>query len=384
MRIGLRITSGSVWNDLMTTEEIKSHLAFLCYCINTQQCIPTIKDWGALFSFMKEQALLGVGFRGVERMKSEGAEVPRKVVLRWFAVSEQIRQRNVEMNRRCVELVKRLREDGFECCVLKGQGNAVMYPDPFMRASGDIDVWLTQKARESQRWKDGRTEIVEYARKRMPKTEVRCYHVEYEWGGVPVELHYMPGVMNNPFYDRRLQRWYRERMAEQCRHEVELPDGVGKIPVPTWEFNVVYQLAHLMHHFFDEGIGLRQMMDYYYLLQKARNGLEFRDESLERTLRHLGLDKFAGAVMWVLHEVFRLEEEHYIVPPDEWRGELLLEEIIKGGNFGHYSGLTDHSIGTKYFLKIRRNMRFVRAYPAEALSEPIFRTWHFFWRLRHK
>ena len=384
MRIGLRITSGSVWNDLMTTEEIKSHLAFLCYCINTQQCIPTIKDWGALFSFMREQALLGVGFRGVERMKSEGAEVPREVVLKWFAVSEQIRQRNVEMNRRCVELVKRLREDGFECCVLKGQGNAVMYPDPFMRASGDIDVWLTQKARESQRWKDGRTEIVEYARKRMPKTEVRCYHVEYEWGGVPVELHYMPGVMNNPFYDRRLQRWYRERMAEQCRHEVELPDGVGKIPVPTWEFNVVYQLAHLMHHFFDEGIGLRQMMDYYYLLQKARNGLEFRDESLERTLRHLGLDKFAGAVMWVLHEVFRLEEEHYIVPPDEWRGELLLEEIIKGGNFGHYSGLTDHSIGTKYFLKIRRNMRFVRAYPAEALSEPIFRTWHFFWRLRHK
>ena len=380
----MRITSGSVWNDLMTTEEIKSHLAFLCYCINTQQCIPTIKDWGALFSFMREQALLGVGFRGVERMKSEGAEVPREVVLKWFAVSEQIRQRNVEMNRRCVELVKRLREDGFECCVLKGQGNAVMYPDPFMRASGDIDVWLTQKARESQRWKDGRTEIVEYARKRMPKTEVRCYHVEYEWGGVPVELHYMPGVMNNPFYDRRLQRWYRERMAEQCRHEVELPDGVGKIPVPTWEFNVVYQLAHLMHHFFDEGIGLRQMMDYYYLLQKARNGLEFRDESLERTLRHLGLDKFAGAVMWVLHEVFRLEEEHYIVPPDEWRGELLLEEIIKGGNFGHYSGLTDHSIGTKYFLKIRRNMRFVRAYPAEALSEPIFRTWHFFWRLRHK
>lgn len=355
----------------------KEHLVFLRYCIDPQQCIPTVTDWGALFSFMKEQALQGVGFRGVERMKSEGVEVPREVVLRWFAVSERIRQRNVEMNRRCVELVERLREDGFECCVLKGQGNAVMYPDPFMRASGDIDVWLTQKA---QRWKDGRTEIVKYARKRMPKTEVRCYHVEYEWEGVPVELHYMPGVMNNPFYDRRLQRWYREKMAEQCRHEVELPDRVGKIPVPTWEFNVVYQLAHLMHHFFDEGIGLRQMMDYYFLL-KARNGLGFRDENIERTLRYLGLYKFAGAVMWVLHEVFGLEEKFYIVPTDEWRGKLLLEEIIKGGNFGHFSGLTDHSIGTKYFLKIKRNMRFVRAYPAEALCEPVFRTWHFFWRL---
>ena len=393
MRIGLRITDGNVWNDLMTIEEIKSHLAFLCYCIDPQQCIPTIKDWDALFSFMKEQALLGVGFRGVERMKSEGAEVPREVVLKWFAVSEQIRQRNVEMNRRCVELVKRLREDGFECCVLKGQGNAVMYPDPFMRASGDIDVWVSplqlpqrgeRGIRDVNRKGEERRAIVEYARKEMPKAEVRCYHVEYEWGGVPVELHFMPGVMNNPFYNRRLQRWYRERMAEQCRHEVELPDGVGKIPVPTWEFNVVYQLAHLMHHFFDEGIGLRQMMDYYYLVRKTKNGLGFSVEELERILQYLGLYKFAKAVMWVLHEVFRLEEEHYIVPPDEWRGRLLLEEIIKGGNFGHYSGLTDHSIGTKHFLKIRRNMRFFRAYPAEALCEPWFRTWHFFWRMRHK
>ena len=374
-------------------DETTQGIAFLRFCINEEQCIPTIKDWDALFSFMKEQALLGVGFRGVERMKSEGAEVPREVVLKWFAVSEQIRQRNVEMNRMCVELVKRLREDGFECCVLKGQGNAVMYPDPFMRASGDIDVWVSplqlpqrgeRVIRDVNRKGEERRAIVEYARKRMPKAEVRCYHVEYEWGGVPVELHYMPGVMNNPFYDRRLQRWYRERMAEQCQHEVELPDGVGKIPVPTWEFNVVYQLAHLMHHFFDEGIGLRQMMDYYYLVRKDKNGLGFSVEELERILQYLGLYKFAKAVMWVLHEVFGLEKRYFIVPPDEWRGRLLLEEIIKGGNFGHYSGLTDHSIGTKYFLKIRRNMRFVRAYPAEALCEPWFRTWHFFWRMVHR
>ena len=326
---------------------------FVRYCIDEKERIPTIKDWNALFSFMKEQALLGVGFRGIERMKSEGVEVPREVVLRWFAASEQIRQRNVEMNRRCVELVKRLREDGFECCVLKGQGNTVLYPDPYMRTSGDIDVWVSplkiirggeRGIRDVKRKGEERKVIVEYARKEMPKAEVRCYHVEYDWKGVPVELHFMPGVMNNPFYNRRLQRWYAERMEEQCRHEVELPDGRGRIPVPTREFNVVYQMAHLMHHFFDEGIGLRQMMDYFYLLRKPKNRLELRDESLERTLWHLGLYRFAGAVMWVQHEVFGLEEEYYIVPADEWRGKLLLEEIVKGGNFGHYSGLTDHSI----------------------------------------
>ena len=110
-------------------------------------------------------------------------------------------------------------------------------------------------------------------------------------------------------------------------------------------------------------------------------GLELRVQSLEFSLSYLGLYKFAGAVMWVLHKVCGLEEAYMIAPMDEWRGKLLLDEILKGGNFGHYSGLTNHSTGTKYFLKIKRNMRFVRAYPSEALCEPLFRTWHFFWRV---
>lgn len=367
-------------------EEIKSHLVFLRYCIDPQQCIPIITDWNALFAFMKEQALLGVGFHGIERMKKEGVDVPRNVLLQWYAVSEQIKQRNVLMNKRCVELVEMLKKDGFESCILKGQGNMVLYPESYSRMSGDIDVFVLPVGNVNfncgisigQR----RKVVMEYVRRRFPLAKIRYQHIDYPvYPDVEVEMHFIPTAKNSPIYNRRLQRWVEGRMAEQCHHFVELPDGAGLVATPTVEFNVIYQLSHLMHHFFDEGIGLRQMMDYYYLLRKTKNGLGFRDENTERTLRYLGLYKFAGAVMWVLHEVFGLEEKFYIVPTDEWRGKLLLEEIIKGGNFGHFSGLTDHSIGTKYFLKIKRNMRFVRAYPAEALCEPVFRTWHFFWRL---
>ena len=151
---------------------------------------------------------------------------------------------------------------------------------------------------------------------------------------------------------------------------------------------MVYQLSHLYHHFFDEGIGMRQIIDYYFVLLKADGKDPMNKASLLHELKYLGLWKFAGAVMYVLHEVLGLPEEKMIAPIDEMRGKLLLSEILNGGNFGRhymmYGGFTQQSMGKKYFLKIWRNMHFVRYYPAEALSEPVFRTWHFFWRLRQK
>lgn len=105
---------------------------------------------------------------------------------------------------------------------------------------------------------------------------------------------------------------------------------------------------------------------------------------MPKELKHLGLWKFAGAVMYVLHEVFALAEEKMIAPMDSKRGQLLLAEIIDGGNFGRYftkyGSFTHQSMGKKYFLKIWRNLNFVRFYPSEALAEPLFRTWHFLWR----
>ena len=109
---------------------------------------------------------------------------------------------------------------------------------------------------------------------------------------------------------------------------------------------------------------------------------------VQRELKYLGLWKFAGAVMYVLKEALGLPEEKMIVPMDEKRGKLLLAEILNGGNFGKhfskYGHFTQQGMAKKYFLKIWRNMHFVRYYPAEALSEPIFRTWHFFWRMKNK
>ena len=347
-------------------------------------------DWRQLYNFASRQALLGFCFDGIERLTKEFSEelkqnpMGRDLLMTWMGKAQQIRRQNMKVNAVAGKLYSKFREDGLRCCILKGQGNALMYPNPYSRTPGDIDVWVNAS----------REQITEYAQKHFEiGDDIRFHHLETSFDGVPVELHFFPGIMNNPIYNARLQKWFKRNADLQCSHIVGLPDGAGDIAIPTSPFNVVYQLCHLYHHFFDEGIGMRQIIDYYYvmindyLLVINDESLGIRD-TLQRELKHLGLWKFAGAVMYVLHEALGLSEEKMIVPMDEKRGKLLLSEIMDGGNFGKhftkYGHFTQQGMGKKYFLKIWRNMHFVRYYPAEALSEPIFRTWHFFWRMKNK
>ena len=340
-------------------------------------------DWRQLYNFASRQALLGFCFDGIERLTKEFSEelkqnpMGRDLLMTWMGKAQQIRRQNMKVNAVASKLFSMLREDGMRCCILKGQGNALMYPNPYSRTPGDIDVWIDAS----------RERIMEYAQKKFELgDDIRLQHLETSLDGVPVELHFFPCSMNNPIYHARLQKWFRRNADLQCSHIVGLPDGAGDIAIPTSAFNVVYQLCHLYHHFFDEGIGMRQIIDYYYVVNNDEL-LVIRD-TLQKELKHLGLWKFAGAVMYVLHEALGLSEEKMIVPMDEKRGKLLLSEIMDGGNFGKhftkYGHFTQQGMGKKYFLKIWRNMHFVMYYPAEALSEPIFRTWHFFWRMKNK
>ena len=340
-------------------------------------------DWRQLYTFSSRQALLGFCFDGIERLTKEFSEelkqnpMGRDLLMTWMGAAQQIRRQNMKVNVVVSKLYSMLREDGLRCCILKGQGNALMYPNAYSRNPGDIDVWVNAS----------REQITEYAKKHFKLgDDIRYQHIETSVDGVPVELHFFPCTMNNPFYHARLQKWFKRNADLQCSNVVSLPDGIGEIAIPTTAFNVVYQLTHLYHHFFDEGIGMRQIIDYYYVVNTDEL-LVIRD-ALQKELKYLGLWKFAGAVMYVLHEALGLSEEKMIVPMDEKRGKLLLAEILNGGNFGRhftkYGGFTHQSMGKKYFLKIWRNMHFVRFYPAEALSEPIFRTWHFLWRLKHR
>lgn len=341
-------------------------------------------DWEALYTFSKQQAITGVMFDMLMRMGGKETGIDRKLFLRWFKQYDRIQERNKLVNEHTVQVVHLFEEKGFRCCLLKGQGNAVMYPNPSARISGDIDLLLIPQGLTAlpRDLKERRNVVLNLVRKKFPKIPFRYHHVDFPViKGLPIELHFVPCLMNNPRYNRSIQQWLGERAEQQYDHRIELPGVEGSVPVPMLEYNIVFQMAHLMHHYFDEGIGLRQMMDYYYLLQQAaKDNLRIRGEELIDVLEYLNLYDFAGAVMYVMREAFGMPEEWMIVPIDERRGQSLMAEILRGGNFGHYSGLTKHGTAAKYFLKHWRNMRFAWEYPAEALSEPLFRTYHFIWR----
>ena len=246
--------------------DITAIFAFLRYCLGYKGDMSRVvvgMDWQELYSFASKQALLGLCFDGIERLGKEYPEelkrnpIGRELLMNWMGKAQQIRRQNMKVNVVAGKLFSMLRLDGLRCCILKGQGNALMYPNAYSRNPGDVDVWVNVS----------REQITEYAKKHFKLgDDIRYQHLETSVDGVPVELHFFPCTMNNPLYHARLQKWFRRNADLQCSHIVGLPDGAGDIAIPTSAFNVVYQLTHLYHHFFDEGIGMRQIIDYYYVV----------------------------------------------------------------------------------------------------------------------
>ena len=349
---------------------------FIRYAINLETPAPDLDglDWEELYDFAKKQSIPGVMFSGVKRLKQEGCDIPRKIWLKWYMVEEKIEKRNAELNKVGIEVSEKFTKAGLRCCILKGQGNAQMYPCPGARTPGDIDLWL-----------DGEiSQIVKIARRKVPTAKACYHHVDFgKYKGVEIEIHYRPAYINNLICNARLQRWFREQSQEQMEHRIVLQNSSDEMCVPTIAFNRIFQMAHISNHVIQEGIGLRQLLDYYYLLMQGFSEEERkRDEQL---LRRFGLYHVASAVMYVLHEVFGLQQKQLLVPVDERRGRFLLEEIMLAGNFGKFDKRLEgnrKAVG-KNMARLKRDVRFLRYFPSECLWEPIFRVYHFFWRISH-
>jgi hypothetical protein len=269
-------------------------------------------------------------------------------------------------------------KEGFRSCVLKGQGNALLYPNPFMRTPGDIDIWV----------EGGDKKVIAYVDSIKPGFRRIYHHIDFiKTEKIPIEVHYRPSWMSCPWYNRRLQRYFAEHSDEQFKHEVSLPDNAGTLAVPTWDFNVVFLLSHIYNHLLHEGIGLRQVIDYYYLLRQGAEKSAEERQALSETLRYVGMRKIGGAIMWVLKEQLGMDSSLLLLPPNARHGKALLREMLKGGNFSKHdertlSGVYDDAVASNT-QRLWRDLRMVFYFPAECLWEPYFRWYHYFWRKKH-
>ena len=362
---------------------------FLRFCIGSDSEIPSSlkeADWKKLYRIAQKQCLVGVLFDGIKKLPIEHVGMKKELLLQWIAESQMLEKANVRLNDAAIQVSEWFRKKGFRTCILKGQGNALMYPNGLHRTPGDIDIWV----------EGGDKRVISFVRSISPHEKACYHHIEFpSYKGVEVEVHYRPSFLLCFWHDRKLQKYYERVKEEQFSHRVMLGEQ-GEIAIPTVEFNLIFQLTHIYAHLMNEGIGLRQLLDYYYvlisddLLVISDDLLVIRDDLLvirdrvQKELKELGLWKFAGAIMYIMQEVFGMPASRLIVPPNEKYGRFVLNEVLEAGNFGKHderNRFGRSKLGHN-LQRVYRDMRLVRYFPAEALSEPIFRTWHFFWRLR--
>ena len=413
---------------------------FLRFCIGSAKEIPdSLKevDWKELYAIAKKQCLVGVLFDGIKKLPAEYVGMKKELLLQWMAESQMLEKANVRLNDAAIRVSEWFRKKGFRTCILKGQGNALMYPNPYSRTPGDIDIWV----------EGGDKRVISFVRSISPHEKACYHHIEFpSYKGVEVEVHYRPSFLQCFWHNRKLQEYYERVKVEQFSHRVMLGEQ-GEIAIPTAEFNIIFQLTHIYAHLMNEGIGLRQLLDYYFVVcdfykvyQTSTNHsasfsnhpvplskegstfspspsssgsgdvtalwcsepLRYKDGGaskpspgcagwdrlgvVQKEMKELGLWKFAGAIMYIMQEVLGLPASKLIVPPNEKYGKFVLNEVLEAGNFGKHderNRFGRSKLGHN-LQRVYRDMRLVRFFPAEALSEPFFRVWHFFWRLKHR
>ena len=250
------------------------------------------------------------------------------------------------------------------------------------RSCGDEDVWVVPKKESKHPGK----EVVEYVDANYTMDVLCWLHNGFtDESGVPVEVHLRPSFMSEPCKNRRFQKHFADILS--CKTVTELEGAV--IPCMKVDEDVIYQMNHIYRHLIDEGVGMRQVVDYFYLLKSWDEQHKRSKEETIKIVYWLGMKRFAGALMFVLKELLGMPEEYLLCPASIEDGNFLLNEIIMSGYFGHndprMGSITSEGgylqrRASQALRRFKRNMRFLTSFPGEVIWEPIVRVEHFVWK----
>ncbi|SHK67981.1 nucleotidyltransferase family protein [Fibrobacter sp. UWB12] len=332
-------------------------------------CPISPEKWGNVYSYAVQQRVVGLEFQGI-RLLPASDRPPRPLFLKWACATETIQGQNQLLNGVAARLTEMFAAEGFRSAILKGPANARLYPDPFVRQCGDIDIWVEggrQKVLDLLKrmglledfpkisWFDYKTYRKEL-HKCLTHFSPHHFHLHQKFDGVAVEVHYRPASsVFNPFANRRLQRY----LENEIKNIELVPEGFY---VPSVKFALVMQLEHIHRHFFESGIGLKHLVDYYVLLQNAS---ESERAEVSSVLRRFGVYRTASALMWVLEYIFKLDAQKMICEPNRKLGMIFLQEVVKGGAFGSFAPRQKRNAFIRWFARMHRPLQLFMFDPIE-------------------
>lgn len=342
--------------------------------------IPSAAELAEIYAESERQAVTGILLHGIERLKDLNYDLNlnQRFLLQWIGIGQMIEQCNRLLDDRCLELLSNLTSVGLNPTILKGQGVAQCYPEVLqkLRQPGDIDVFVS----------DGREKAIEYARSLGQKDidwDYKHLHLKL-WDDTEVEMHYHVEVLLNLWKNRKLQKWFQKHQdaIQGARCKVQ----GGDIVTPTVEFNVFYILLHIYRHFLYEGVGLRQIVDYYFVLKNFNHDVDINESYAYKAVREFGMEKFAKGLMWVMQKALGMPSEWMLWEPDEKEGKYILKQVMTGGNFGHHDKRLKHSGGKLGAVKaiLTHNMHLVTHYPSDVVWAPVWIVWHKLWKLTRR
>lgn len=313
---------------------------------DTLDKLPSEAEWDELFAMSQKQSLVGITFIALQKMGADADEgfarigISEDTYFTWLEVAAQINMKNELVNRQCAIAQQKLMADGFRSFIMKGQANAALYGDlqPF-RQSGDIDIYV----------EGGFHKVNAYVQRISPTKKVNRLEIQLNaFEETSVEIHYKPFYMPSPIDDRNLQQFFSKELESCFTNQITLSNSNNtQVSAPTPAFNMVHQLVHIWHHFFTEGVGMRQLMDYYFVLQTsskvqgskgAYSAAELAEvQEVTNLIHSLGLTHFTQGLMHIMQSVFGLPQEYLLCEPDALWGECILKEVMHKGNFGKIS-----------------------------------------------
>ena len=284
------------------------------------------------------QTLLGVTYTAITRLPKE-SQPPFRQTLLWARDAEAIRGKNRLMNQEAARYTQLFAERGFKSAILKGQANARLYPDPFSRLPGDIDIWVP----------GGYEKVLNLLQDlkipNLKHLEPEFHDIEFSnENKIHIEVHHRPSSTSLEIRLNRTNEEIQKILLSELENVTLTPEGFY---TPSIRFALLMQLPHLYKHALFSGVSLRQYMDYYMLLMHST------EEDRRFTwdfVKKIGMEKGCAAIMDVLEHVFKLPQEKMLCEPNKFYGKILYTTTITEGDFGARL-IYQNKHKLKYFFK---------------------------------